>query len=206
MNLKLDKDFIEEMNRLLYAESEYCGNLKVEGDILKKHDMNQGYEFRKDGNKRNACDYKDQNATDYWYHTHPEKSFSYPSYEDLISIVKHPTKTSFIFTLWGMWVIQVDKITIPQLTKKEVYEDATNDLRKILSNKGSHRCLPLFEVRDTVEELIYLYKALFSLSISLIEWINIDSIIFTMGTKRRNKSIKNKSIKNKNIKRRNNRK
>ena len=210
MNLKLDPDFINEMEYLLNEQLEYCGNLKVEGDILKKRDINVGYELYKDGNIRNACNHKDQNATDYWYHTHPEKSFSYPSYEDLNSIVKHPTKTSFIFTLWGMWVIQADKINIPQFIEKQDYVDATNDLRAQLSNKGSHRSLPYFEVREIVNELIEMYKTLFSLSISLIEWRDINSIIFTMGIKRRNNSRKrrNKSIKRRNSsrKRRNNRK
>ena len=115
-----------------------------------------------------------------------------------------------------MWVIQADKINIPQFIEKQDYADATNDLRAQLSNKGSHSCLPYFEVREIVNELIEMYTFLFSLSISLIEWRDINSIIFTMGIKRRNTSIKrrnnsrkrrNKSRKrNTSRKRRNNRK
>ena len=41
------------------------------------------------------------------FHTHPINSYSYPSIEDILKLIKHPDiiKTSVISTTWGIWIL-----------------------------------------------------------------------------------------------------
>jgi hypothetical protein len=91
----IEKKFYKYLRTLVDTTIEYCGNL-----------ISDGHCFHLAGSiwkgKEKSCQYEEK--LDEFFHTHPSSVRSYPSYEDIESIVKK-RKLSVIATLWGVWFI-----------------------------------------------------------------------------------------------------
>lgn len=92
----MEKEFVDKLwNLVTTSQIEYCGNLvNYESSYYLIDDINSGTEL--------SCVFKDKK--DEFFHTHPISVKSYPSYEDIQSVVK-TRKMSIIATFWGIWFI-----------------------------------------------------------------------------------------------------
>ena len=96
MTFAIEKEFFNKLNTLVNtSQIEHCGNL-----------ISDGYCFHLAGpiwkGEARSCQYEEK--LDEFFHTHPSSVRSYPSYEDIESIVKK-RKLSVIATFWGIWFI-----------------------------------------------------------------------------------------------------
>lgn len=97
-----------EMIKLLNLNHEVCGHSKSTKCFIYFFGKSQGQII----NNRDACivnfDYSNfiHKKLSLW-HTHPKNSKFYPSVEDFLKSYFY--KKSFIFTPFGMWIIQTDK-------------------------------------------------------------------------------------------------
>ena len=92
--------FLKEIARQLDAEREVCGSLVLDDQaLLTSHDIRIGE--RVDGREQCITRYQ----TPVSFHTHPTHEKGYPSFEDLMKVVKpnRNTNKSYIFTAWGLW-------------------------------------------------------------------------------------------------------
>lgn len=92
----MEKEFVDKLRNLVTtSQIEHCGNLvNYESSYYLIDDINKGTEH--------SCDFKEKK--DEFFHTHPISAKSYPSYEDIQSVVKK-RKMSIIATFWGIWFI-----------------------------------------------------------------------------------------------------
>jgi len=97
-----------------------CGSYNVVKGCLVPKDCFKGY--MEDG--RYTCSRNAWTVTPITFHTHVYESPGYPSYEDLITLVTENKKVDIIFTVWGVWVIQItgpiDKKFIQRLLHRDV--------------------------------------------------------------------------------------
>lgn len=92
----MEKEFVDKLRNLVTtSQIEHCGNLvNYESSYYLIDDILDGTEH--------SCDFKEKK--DEFFHTHPISVKSYPSYEDIQSVVKN-RKMSIIATFWGIWFI-----------------------------------------------------------------------------------------------------
>lgn len=95
--LKLFKSF-------LILEKEVCGTFEITtSGVLMPNNSNIGETVIYNNITREMC--ISPNAPYIW-HTHPYISFSIPSVEDIIHVIKHlEIQSSIIITTWGIWEI-----------------------------------------------------------------------------------------------------
>ncbi len=93
----MQKKFVDDLKDLVMKKKvEYCGNLISDNSSYYLLDpIWEGGE--------GVCNFKEEKM-DEFFHTHPSTSKSYPSYQDINSIVKK-RKMSIIASYWGIWFI-----------------------------------------------------------------------------------------------------
>jgi len=94
------------IHSLLEKDYEVCGNLFMNSDYSEKclipSDMLKGTTILE--SERGSCVYKAYSP--YIFHTHPNITLPYPSFEDYVKVMKHSEiKHSIIFTSIGVWNI-----------------------------------------------------------------------------------------------------
>ena len=117
------------------------------------------------------------------YHTHPMTSYSYPSFEDLFSVMKKRSDNrnlhSFIFTKWGLWIL-FPKEKIDNYDKYKNRYNSSNTIKKFRRNtepyKRSHLSKPLVEVKEDISKYIETVNKLFEkyITIRLYPWEDIE--------------------------------
>jgi hypothetical protein len=113
-------------NHVMNEKTEYCSYLENNDNILyiKQSTLVKGGVETYDKDKiRGMCQYEGE-PTSFIYHSHPVSSRSYPSTEDVIKVLKSPSKyeASVIATRWGIYVI------------KHIRGLMTNEDEKFISN------------------------------------------------------------------------
>lgn len=92
--------FLKAIARHLDEEREICGSLVLDDKaLLTSHDIRIGE--RVDGREQCLTRYQ----TPVSFHTHPTHEKGYPSFEDLMKVVKpnRNANKSYVFTSWGLW-------------------------------------------------------------------------------------------------------
>lgn len=183
------KDIQEELN----GPDEICGmleihDLDVEGTkqmITQKNVFignSNSCEVPKERGRESPLFFSDELK----YHTHPMTSYSYPSFEDLFSVMKKRSDGrslhSFIFTKWGVWILfpKVEKINDREY--KNQYNNyknnnTINDFRRNTEEfKRSHLSKTLKDVRDDICKYIETVNKLFEkyITIRLYPWDDIE--------------------------------
>lgn len=106
MTLHLSIDFLHKLyDDVFKINDEVCGYLKMSDNKLTMYNKKQG---QRDAEGRGSCSLPDKivgSKTDYIFHTHPENSYAYPSFEDLWYVMKRRNVYSFIMTIWGLFVV-----------------------------------------------------------------------------------------------------
>lgn len=119
------------------------------------------------------------------YHTHPMTSYSYPSFEDLFSVMKKRSDGrslhSFIFTKWGLWILfpKVEKMGNSNYNNsaKTAYNLHTNKFRiNTEVYKRSHLSKTYEDVREDISNYIETVNKLFEkyITIRLYPWEDIE--------------------------------
>jgi hypothetical protein len=96
--MKFDGDSLVNINALLSADKETCG-------ILELYDGS--YFFLDDPSavaSNNSCQITNPEWTHSQLRFHTHLSKPYPSYEDILSVVRRP-RTEVIVTKWGVWIL-----------------------------------------------------------------------------------------------------
>jgi len=179
------KEIIEMLLTEIYTkETEICGNLEKNSDthelkILYKAvgaiDLEKG---------RNLCNYPDdkKNMTSYLYHTHPTTAYAYPSFEDILTVVKerdtHVRFSSFIFTIWGVWILMPNSDTklekqIDQIKKD--YERGIYDFHA--KQKAQHKSIDYSSELDAlIASYIDVVHKTFKdrVSVRFVPWENLE--------------------------------
>ena len=108
------------------SQSEICGYINVNNQFIKTND-GTGIRFDAQGNRISpgSCQLK-QNYPVIW-HTHPAISKYYPSFEDIIKVLKHSTIISYIYTKYGYWILKCP-------TKYEYFEDVPYAFVPLVNN------------------------------------------------------------------------
>jgi hypothetical protein len=105
LKLHLSIDFLHKLyDDVFKINDEVCGYLKLSDDKLTMYNKKKG---ERDENGRGSClpEKIVGSQTDYIFHTHPENSYAYPSFEDLWYVMKRRNVYSFIITIWGLFVV-----------------------------------------------------------------------------------------------------
>lgn len=204
----MDSDFIQNLYSMVMNESvEYCGNLVTSPSGMLKNDPEIWEGSNEDG--RGMCNFK--RKTDWFFHTHPSNSKSYPSFEDIMSIAATKRLVSVIATYWGIWIITKREHTIQDRKDPHVKRDY-DDVSKLLyaQTKPNKNEVPRSNPYDeTVEKAIHEFLTKMNdflsqiCAISFIPWQTIynyqtnsfQSFSLSFGDKR--KSGKKKSKKRK---------
>ena len=112
--MNISRETIEIMRDFVYkSDTEMCGNLftknSTSNEIILYH-MKKGDKTEySPGQYREMCEY--EKITSILFHSHPISSYSYPSVEDILLVIKKHdiVKRSIIATKWGIWDIQNTK-------------------------------------------------------------------------------------------------
>lgn len=120
------------------------------------------------------------------YHTHPMTSYSYPSFEDLFSVMKKRSDNrnlhSFIFTKWGLWILfpKNEKFEDRNYDKYKNRYNSSNTINNFRRNtepyKRSHLSKPLEQVKEDISKYIETVNKLFEkyITIRLYPWEDIE--------------------------------
>lgn len=198
MSYIIDKHLLQIIREsVLKYDFEICGNLRVSkpGDkrlMVVNHSKGDKTPF----GVRKSCNYKEYST--FIFHTHPYSSYSYPSFEDINKVSKHPKiKTSVLATLWGIWQISrlPENKERKEIDKKEIsdilYSIGSKTVNKSFKErKSSVKSLEL-ETHDIVMKTIIDYlpdlnKILekYGLVIRFHSWLDIELLegsILTIG-------------------------
>lgn len=182
----MEKEFFDKLRELVMKETvEYCGNLIT--------DENGGYfntgEIWK--GKEGVCEFKEE-KTENFFHTHPITSKSYPSYEDIESIVKS-RKMSIIATYWGIWFVYKTENQancanrdVIFYTFPSMYEEHNVKFHKNVTKPegSSPRCIEYNEhVKRLIKEFIEDMNRILSkyCTIKFVSWKSINHIRHEQG-------------------------
>lgn len=105
---KIDQEIIKVFHKYVFGYPyEICANLKkTDSGSLIPHNIFKGkLEEYDEGKWRGTCSHGEYSSN--ILHTHPPSSYSYPSTEDIMKVIKKYGKiiNSLIGTKWGVWVI-----------------------------------------------------------------------------------------------------
>lgn len=178
MKYPLEQNFVAKLRSDIYTKKvEVCGNLHMDRGILVETDYKEGQLEKKDGKERNMCYFTNKFATNYIYHTHPLISFSFPSFEDISTIIKSPQQKSFIFTIWGIWIIESTPYIKPRYMKEDEFKKETaKPCFYMRIGKDTQECKPFTDSIKYITEFITICQSLTRLSIQLISWEEYDTI------------------------------
>lgn len=100
----IQKSFLTSLIALMDQPYEVCGNFEIWSFEESKMYMHAEQENIQPGEK-GVCNL---HPHQYFFHTHPAQSKSYPSTKDILSIIDHTwnkRRLSMIVTTWGIWFI-----------------------------------------------------------------------------------------------------
>lgn len=108
------------------------------------------------------------------WHTHPKSSKYYPSWEDIIKVIKHEIISSHIYTAHGYWILtclqNISKRDNFNQTKRE-FEEFYNDLSSKfyhMTNRG--RTFNYNAILDFIQGVNYFMKNYLKLDTFSISW------------------------------------
>ena len=199
MGFYIAEQTLKDIREQLSLHHEICGvldihDLEIEGT---KMIIPSSTVFKGDSSGQKSCEVPKEEKSgrespllhdkeELKYHTHPISSYSYPSFEDLFSVMKRRSDgrsvSSFIFTKWGVWTLfpTDNKIEIKNI---KFYEDKYNDNQNIRIFrrdtevfKRSHQSKDVGDVAEYiwsyVEEVNKLFKKY--IVIHLYTWEDIE--------------------------------
>ena len=141
---KMEQPLIDQMFDLVFKEEqEHCIIFsKHENRILKFSNKRRIGETKiENEEERASCNFppKDEGMEHpYLFHSHPMKSRSYPSFEDVVKLLRHPeVYLSVIATRWGIYVL---KTTAGSKKYAEKYSslDKKHQMKKYKEKFGKH--------------------------------------------------------------------
>lgn len=129
----IEDDVLNLFKGFLNEGQEFCGIFEIINNRLIPVDINIGETVEYNGGTREMCISPDSR---YIWHTHPYISFSVPSTEDILHVVKHSDiYSSTIITAWGIWEIYKVENFYPNLVKdKKVLEYFFKEIQKIVDS------------------------------------------------------------------------
>jgi hypothetical protein len=186
---KLHIETCRQLYEYVFTEKfEICGHLKKnQENELKINNIEIG-NMREDkkGDKRQSCKANNIDKLPYYFHTHPVKSRSYPSSEDILSLLKHPYKyrVSIIATRWGIYILRQSDYSLNNPLKYNIEymkKEVSNIIRwigKIENDKGFKNNIyekeltedELNEINKNINDLINLTY----LKIKFVKWSLLD--------------------------------
>jgi hypothetical protein len=202
MGFYIAKETLEKIKKELEKDYEICGILEMYDLDLEGYEKmiipsNTVYEGKRPydeyTDRQKSCEVPKEKGSplffvheEFKYHTHPETSYSYPSFEDLFSVMKKRSDgrrlQSFIFTKWGVWTLFPTDEKIDNYNKNK-YENRYNSSktinefrRKTEPFKRSHQSKPLGEVREDICKYVDTVNKLFEkyIVIRLYTWEDIE--------------------------------
>ena len=112
---------LKEIHKYVFqSKYELCANLKnVNNELLLNNKVTGTFEEYEKDKFRGACNFMEYSSN--VIHTHPHKSYAYPSIEDIMMLLQRygKIKHSFIGTKWGIWVCE-------NTTTSNVYSETTD--------------------------------------------------------------------------------
>jgi len=122
----VDNENIELMKSFVFdEEQEFCINLESKKGVFSFNTISKGsHEILEDGRKRAACKYKMYSTV--IFHSHPNLSRSYPSFEDIRKLRHKIIEISIIATRWGIYTIKKSSKTKDTDFDSETLKDKIN--------------------------------------------------------------------------------
>jgi len=112
-SVRISSDILEVFRKYVFNyDEEICANLSERTDkavtirnLFPTNVLKGGVYEYSPGKFRGTCSHKEYSRN--IFHSHPRRSYSYPSREDIIKVLKHWGKivNSVIATKWGVWII-----------------------------------------------------------------------------------------------------
>ena len=181
------KEIIQFLLTQVYNnETEICGNL---GKNAETHELKILYKAvgEIDPKKvRNLCNYPDDKKymTSYLYHTHPQTAYAYPSFEDILTVVKerrsHVRFSSFIFTIWGVWILMPNTDTKLEKEIDQIKKDYERGIYHFhAKQKAEHKSIVY---TSDIDELIASYIAVVEetfkhrVSVRFVPWEKLQAL------------------------------
>ena len=127
--MNITSETIEKFKEFVFkGDKEICANLRKESDTnnnLKLYYITEGTTVEyAPGKTRGMCVH--DKITSVIFHTHPITSYSYPSVEDILRVVREHGRIvrSIIATKWGVWDIKnTEKSNVYSSTCKNIIEE-----------------------------------------------------------------------------------
>ena len=139
----------EIYSHVFNTDEEICSYLTIINEDDKVHILEFASGTLTSGDKVNGRRFCDNIGTNtgYLYHSHPVVARSYPSVEDIMKLIKHPSsfKVSIIATRWGIYTVKNTNVSLAQnkvisQKVKNEYEEkidkATNKIGILENKKG----------------------------------------------------------------------
>lgn len=186
----IQKSFLASLIALMDQPYEVCGNFEVWSFEQSKIYMHTDQENIEPGEK-GVCN---MHPRQYFFHTHPRQSKSYPSTGDILSIIHHSwtkRKLSMIVTTWGIWFIyrlgdeglsvaedaRESVLSFLEQIGETIYKSTT--LSKSLS-LSSQRSVPYDDARPFILEYLKNLKILLSIgpyaSVKFVSWNKVEKM------------------------------
>jgi len=129
----IEPEIIKVLHKYVFGyEYEICAHLQTteKGNLIPRNVLKGSV----DEKGRGTC--RHQGYTSNILHTHPPSSYSYPSTEDIIKVIKHHGKivNSLIGTKWGIWVMSNTTSSNIYSPSQEV--NISNKIKKYLDTIG----------------------------------------------------------------------
>lgn len=188
--IKISDSVIKEMYSHIFLDYEVCANIIINNDriIFQLINYTNGKIIK--NNERGVCQHK--NYSNIIYHSHPTKTYSYPSNEDIIKIVRNEfiINYSIIATKWGIWQMSLNN-DFNKLNKKyeiEIIDYVHIIFGKIYNNIRNHSILKN-EIEYINDNLKLINKEL-KINIEFAPWSDW-KILFKKRTNKNKKKYEN---------------
>jgi len=193
MGFYIAEETLKEIQERLNDPHEICGMLEIH-DLDEERTKQMIIQKNVFIGNSNSCEVPKERGRDsplffseeLKYHTHPMTSYSYPSFEDLFSVMKKRSDGrslhSFIFTKWGVWILFPKAEKMGNREYKNQYNNyknnnKINDFRRNTEPyKRSHLSKPLVEVKEDISNYIETVNNFFEkyITIRLYPWEDIE--------------------------------
>jgi hypothetical protein len=191
MGFYIAEQTLKEIQETLNAPYEICGILEIH-DLDEERTKQMIIQKNVFIGNSNSCEVPKERgresplffSDELKYHTHPMTSYSYPSFEDLFSVMKKRSDgrsiRSFIFTKWGLWILFPKDKKMDNYKKYKIRYNSSqkiNDFRiKTEEFKRSHLSKTLEDVREDISQYIDTVNELFKnyITIRLYPWEDIE--------------------------------
>jgi hypothetical protein len=184
----ISRELVNELRDLVYTKHyEICANLKVKDNypFLELDNINKGKDrVDSTGKIRKSCEFKEM--SNILFHTHPKASYSYPSVEDIMKLIKRHgvVERSVIATKWGIWDIKNMNNTSNYCSEaKDVFNRTiqyfTDRIGRYTRNKSSASSDKSISITPSddmtiINDCIYQLQLILNISIKLYLWDAVD--------------------------------